>query len=161
MTQSVAHHCYERFFGSYCHLRFSQIFLKDLGARLGKSLYFVHLEKGGNGMFFINLPRVSGRCRKVPKLRAKAILPVDNVKCFQRVTATFSEIATFRLLLSPSFRSFLSLINIRGMFILTGHASLQAPHKVDANGRSLAFESPVKTGVIIEPIGPGYTHPYA
>ena len=111
-------------------------------------------------MFFINLPRVSGRCRKVTKLRAKAILLVDNVKCFQRVTATLSEIATFRLLLSPSFRSFLSLINILGMFILIGHASLQAPHNVDAKGRLLAYEIPVKTGVTIEPIGPGYTQPY-
>ena len=60
---------------------------------------------------------------------------------------------------SPSAVWALSSSNMRGMLILTEHASWQAPHRVDAAGRREPSLSPVNTGETIEPIGPGYTHP--
>ena len=47
------------------------------------------------------------------------------------------------------------------MSIFTGQASRQAPQRVEAKGSSLACFSPTSVGVMMAPMGPGYTQPYA
>jgi hypothetical protein len=44
--------------------------------------------------------------------------------------------------------------SIRGMSILTGQASRQAPQSDEANGRAGAASIPISSGVRIDPIGP-------
>ena len=136
----------------------------------GKSRARVHCESTGSAALRIQLPpapspspfsgeRGSRRANPCssrparPASRSRRGPPITQAKApairRSEAAAAFSEG------LSLSAVRWRSSSSIRGMFILTGQASRQAPHRLDAWGSILASFRPASTGDTTAPMGPG------
>ena len=135
---------------------FDQRFLKLLSGIIGKFLKLVQLSMG------------LGRLSKTPSFMKSFC---NNLKNEIKTSDNFCfvTINDQSLIKIPSSFSFMVLglvlsyttldlrcNNILGISIFTGHTSLHAPHKLDANGKSLDSCRFVSIEVPLEPIGPDY-----
>jgi hypothetical protein len=116
----------------------------------------VHPDTGG-GAFLIQPFRAIGRMKnlnsRAPKSKRRLVI-MPNRQAFQIARSLYDEVRSAGSIFPSAFLHRNSS-NMRGISILTGQASWQAPQSEEAFGRLLASFKPVITGETIDPIGPG------